>query len=676
MILVRRALAVLRRAGPPAMILVRRALAVLLAVGLITVFPLAMGARLFAREVADPRFVPRLLAESELYDLLYDAALDAVLTDLVAQGVDLHGTDHGVPIRLRFEEPEKTKRAARKLIEGIFPRAYVQRELEETLSQTVPYFAGSEVVCNVDWESADRLLALPAALRAASAERSIGAIINRDVVPMLVRNRADHSGIDAMGVSFTADEGIGDLNRLLPADWVEPRFFEVADVLAPYLAGRTESFDLHIPLDDRVAIAGEILKEKAADENVITGLILETVRSHASQALGRAMSNITDARFPWTVETRYQDVRRRGLGKVREGRGFFIVDAQHNEVAQFYDKRHAQLVVDTMNSMLGVGFTREEIARAAREAPRSPSMIRQSDAAVDAVVAYLVSRTGHLSHTVDLRAHREAAVAALRQLARQKGGEAAKPSAVRNLDRIVSAIVPERFTVTDADLRMALGPDAFHVVEEARDWVGSGSVLTPEVVLRVIPDPEQRAHVQRLVSGLRAGARWDQADFEAQMDPFPMPVAKVLDKARDLGQAGFLSRSLSFLMLALPLLAIGMLGGRSWEGRMMWSGVVLVIAWIIFAITLQAVSDWLAPPFCDWFRAQAAAAVRVSGFPATARLIDSDDIRRRLLVVLDVVLRDCGAAARTWLVAGVVLCAASVAGYARAHARRANGRST
>jgi len=303
-------------------------------------------------------------------------------------------------------------------------------------------------------------------------------------------------------------------------------------------------------------------------------------------------------------------------------------------------------------------------------------MRRQSDAAVDAVVAYLVARTEHLSHTVDLRPHREAAVAALRQLARQKGGEAAAPSGVQNLDRVVSAIVPERFTVTDADLRMALGPDAFHVVEEARDWIGSGSVLTPEVVLQLIPDPEKRAHVERLVSRLRAGARWDQTDFEAQMDPFPMPVAKVLDTARGLGEAGFLVGPLSFLMLALSLLAIGMLGGRSWQGRMMWSGVVLVIAWIIFAIMLQAVSDWLAAPFCDWFSAHAAAAVRVSDFPATARLIDSDDVRQRLLVVLDVVLRDWSATARPWLVAGVVLCAASVAGYARAHARPANGRST
>ena len=120
------------------MILVRRALAVLLAVGLIAVFPLAIGARLFAREVADPRFIPRLLAESELYDLLFDTldfdrafwlhvgrtakgpVLDLgcgtgrVLIPLLEAGVDADGVDLSPAMLDRLEA-----KAAKK---GLHPR--------------------------------------------------------------------------------------------------------------------------------------------------------------------------------------------------------------------------------------------------------------------------------------------------------------------------------------------------------------------------------------------------------------------------------------------------------------------------------------------------------------------------------------------------------------------------
>jgi len=590
-----------------AMMVLRRILAILLAVVFVVLCPLAMAARLFAREVADPRFVPRLFDAADLYSLAYDHALDAALTDLVARGAVLGTAAGGVPVRLTFEEPERTVRAAKTLIEGLLPRTYVQREVEETLSETVPYFAGPEVACSIDWQSSERVLALPAALRAASAERSIGAMLSDDVLPALVRSQPDGAALERMGIFFTPEEVVADARRVVPAEWFQQRVLDTADAVTPYLAGRADGFEVKIPLDDRIAIVADVLKEKAARDHVIVRSILEAVRAPVTQAVG------------------------------------------------------------------GAGFTRDDLARAADDVAETPRMTRESDAVVDAAMAYLSARTDELAHTVDLRAHRDAAAAALARLASPQNGHAGRARVARSLEQIVSRSVPEKITVTDADLHAALGPRISAVVEEVREWIRGGSVLTSEDVFQYVADPEQRAQLQRLVTLVRTGARWNQTDLEAQFDPLRLPgrIPDVIDWAWYLGETAFLLRRLSFLLVVLPLVAIGLLGARSWRGRLMWSGVVLVLVSSTSAVVLQAVSDWLVPPFCDWLTPHVAAALADRGLSATARLIESAEVPPRLVVALELVFGDASAVFRPWLLTGLLLCGLSFAAYARDRARRA-----
>jgi hypothetical protein len=146
--------------------------------------------------------------------------------------------------------------------------------------------------------------------------------------------------------------------------------------------------------------------------------------------------------------------------------------------------------------------------------------------------------------------------------------------------------VQQGLTYTDKDLRDDLGAD-YGTVEDIRQWIADGVIFT-EIELR------------DLMRGGEAG------NASVQLQVFDS-VRSWLGTARGWMIAGW-------LIPALLLLAIGVLGGRRWNDRLIWAAAALGIAAIITYIAFGPLFSAMAQPRIDDAVMQAVG--QMEGFPS------------------------------------------------------------
>jgi hypothetical protein len=155
--------------------------------------------------------------------------------------------------------------------------------------------------------------------------------------------------------------------------------------------------------------------------------------------------------------------------------------------------------------------------------------------------------------------------------------------------------IPDQWVLTDADLRQILGGEGEEdFLRQAREWVQTGLTYTSEDLRDTLgPDYEAVEDIRQWIAG---GLTFTDQDLRDRMEGEQL---QLFDSVRSgLGTARQWMMA-AWLIPALMLLAVGVLGGRRWSSKLLWAAVVLAIMAIIAYIAFGPVFSATVAPRID-----------------------------------------------------------------------------
>jgi hypothetical protein len=211
--------------------------------------------------------VKLLLGEADAYSLLFDEAIEPEVR---------RAGDFELPLGAEAS-PDRLVQAARNIVTA----EWAQQLVENTLDQVTSYMIGESDTFEVGIDLSDRIdIALEEVKGILRDMDAADLLYDQVVEPTILDNLGD--GVDlAFGVSVSETEVLGALREVAPSEWVEEQVDLVIDAAGPYLAGRTDSFNVEISLVENKRMAGAIIEEMVAER--LTTLIdtLPTCRTVA-----------------------------------------------------------------------------------------------------------------------------------------------------------------------------------------------------------------------------------------------------------------------------------------------------------------------------------------------------------------------------------------------------------
>ena len=259
--------------------------------------------------------VPYLTGETDSFEItlrLDDRveAADVVVRDLLREA-RIHAYLLDEVVRPRLDESKETLFAGLpfnpglttdQILDGVkdvVPEEWLKERIEDVLDQVVPYAVGktdSFAVHIPVQERAEVGLDVVAVWLNLSLEGG-GAydyLLEEQIAPIVRANLGSAVALP-YGVEVTDAEILDAMSQVLPPDWVQARVTDAIGSFGPYLTGRTDSFVLSIPLEDRAVLAADVLVDAvdAKFEAVYTALPICTI-----EQLGEVMSSLSLTELP------------------------------------------------------------------------------------------------------------------------------------------------------------------------------------------------------------------------------------------------------------------------------------------------------------------------------------------------------------------------------------------
>ena len=544
----------------------RKTFALLLAVPFLILFLTAVTLNQVVETASEPDVIIGMVNDAEAYDYVYDHIILNIVRDLVERGVEVNSGlgDSSAPTVLSFDDPEATAMAIFGLIETIVPREYVKEKFEEGLRGLVPYLKGEVDEFTIDLEIQDRVRAVPEAVRSVVIDLKLTEQVVDDLlVPQIAEFNSKVSG-DALGIQFSPEEIRETAQVVFEVDWLERQLFDAIDEITPYFAGDADSFNVVLNFADRIVIIGKILKDKLNREDTLYTLVF----------------------------------------------------------AQVLDPLIQQTVAQSTSVGFGISLTEQEVADTF-EVVAPPNWVReQGDGVIDALIDYMVGNTDDLNYTVALTDRKISATFELQALARQKlnrtlggipgcGSPADAIAAAQDLtagqlprclaggqttidlalntfgpimdaqvESFVSTQVPDQVSYSLADFESQVG-GGLATVLDLRDRVIEGVSFTDQDLISLLADendPAAVADAEELLQILAAGVVITEKTLTDGLTPDSL---QQLDNVRGYVNLRLSLRLLLWVVVLIPLLVIGFIGGRGWAGRLKWTGGVAAVCALI-----------------------------------------------------------------------------------------------
>jgi hypothetical protein len=544
----------------------RKLLAVLLAGLFLILFFVAVTVNQAVDTASDADVVTGMLDDAEIYDYVYDNIVGNLVHDMVAKGIEV---DSGLaagsaPTILKFDDVDSASLAITDLIETLMPREYVQEKLEASLNGLILYARGEVNEFTIDLEVQERVRSVPGAARQVVSDLDLTERVIEDLLVPQVDSFSEQVTGQALGISFTAEEIEANARLIFAPEWLEGQLFGAIDEVTPYFAGDTDSFNVTLRFGDRVVVAGQILKDKLSNGDTLYNLVF---------------SQVVDPLIQQTV-------------------------AQSTSVG------------------FGISLTEAEVV-SAFEIIAPPAWVQeQGEGVIDALIDYLAGNADSLGYSVDLSDRKVAATTELQDLARKKltttlgdiepcsspvdlmgasqdlaarqlprcvaGGQATIDIALASFGPImdaqvasfIDAQVPSVVSYTQADFDAQLG-GSLDSINEYRDRIIDGISFTEQDLIEPNATPgdrQSRVDAEEALRILTNGVLITEKNITDNLDSAALLQ---LDDIRAYVNTGFSIRWVLWVLVLLPLLAIAMIGGGGWSGRLKWAGGVAVVCGIV-----------------------------------------------------------------------------------------------
>ena len=588
---------------------------------------------------SDPRVITGVLDDAEVYDYVYDNIIGNLVADLVEQGIEVDtGLNEGVPLVLRFEDPDQAALAITNLIETLAPREYVQEKLEASLNSVVPYVIGATDEFMIDLEVEDRVRSIPAAVRdVAQGLELTERVIDDLLIPQLDQFMGDVS-TQALGIELTQEEIESNARLVFEPEWVEDQIFDAIDEITPYFAGDADSFNVVIRFDDRTVVIGNILKDKLMSEDTLYNLVFD----------------------------------------------------------QVLDPLIQQTVAQTTNIGFGISLTEQEVVDTFEIIAPREWVVEQGEGVINALIDYLVGKSNSLEFSVELSDQKSTATTVLQDLARTKlelsmanipscsspadalgaaqdlgslsiprciaGGQTTIDLALGSFGPIIDAQVtsfvedqvPSEVAYTQADIEAQIGGE-FGTIDDIRARILEGFNFSDQDLIEAVADgsdPQSLAAAEDSLKILTNGILITEKNITDNLEGENL---QLFNDLRDYAGTAYNFRWVLWVLVLIPLLVIALIGGRDWAGRLKWAGgVAAVCAVLVYGgIAVAWSMNDIAQDYVPDYEAEVSTEFKAD-YPRLSAELESDELTNRFESAVDSWQQGWRNQTIPWIIGGIV----------------------
>ncbi|MBI4281960.1 MAG: hypothetical protein HY672_00520 [Chloroflexi bacterium] len=191
------------------------------------------------RAKATTQEVKGLIRKAHVYDLLFDE----IVTPEIDKALEKEGT---LPFKVALTGEDLVGAVKR-----VAPEDWVKDQLDQALDEVTAYMVGDQETFEVNVQLAERADVALEEIKALLKKADFFELLFDEVLgPMVTEKLPSYTDLP-FGVSITQEEVSSALKELVPPSWLEEQALSVIDEAGPYLTGKTDTFQVVIPLAER-----------------------------------------------------------------------------------------------------------------------------------------------------------------------------------------------------------------------------------------------------------------------------------------------------------------------------------------------------------------------------------------------------------------------------------------
>ncbi|HEY82453.1 MAG TPA: hypothetical protein G4O01_04085 [Dehalococcoidia bacterium] len=530
--------------------------------------------------VGNPDFYNEQLRQADIYNFIYTEVLPAALEE-----TELGDADIGLDI-------SQLKPHIMGIAEQTLPPEWLEAQVEQTIEQVVPYLWGDTEGFQVNITLKDRVEAGAQALKDTLHKEEIFSELYDGIIGLIIAKLEADAELPPF-FAFSVEEMERVLRTVLPEAWVLRQVDAAIDEVVPYFTGDTERFTVRIEIIDRLDALEEVLADMLGRAESYERLFEVALAPVIEQSTGEM------AQLPIGLSLTSEEV----LAAVRETMPLEWYQARVSDIlAQLFSYLKGES--ETLEVTIPLGERKPAIARALGEL---------ADQKLESIFDSLPECTsGHLWELLAKAPLETIPECKPPGMSYQEFKELVGIDFELMLIPLVDMWVPDQWTLSEAELRQMFGGEGEEdFLEKAREWVQTGLVFTSEDLRENLgPDYETVEKVRRWIA---TGLIFTDQDLRQGIGSEQLGT---LEQARS--TLGMVRRWLmaAWVIPALLLLAIGVLGSRRWSARLLWAAVVLAAMAVLAYLAFGPLFSAMAQPRID--EALMSAVGQVSGFQALA----------------------------------------------------------
>ena len=586
---------------------IMRALAVAVGVPFFFVLLFTLVATHVAGSFLDPGFYTSALDDNDVYEFVLADFPTALLED--RRAVEEAKSGDSIEDTPLLESGLTTER----IVEGLnraIPPEWLQAAVERNIDEIGAYVTGRSDDFTLAIAADERADALIAELRALIDESDGYAILHELVlIPQIEEAAAGWAREGLPGGVEVSDERIAEAARaVFPPEWAREHGQRIFDEVAPYVKGEADEFVISLPLADRVDVAAAEVKDILAESPAYDLLYDEVIAPEITAYLGETVGGLPFGETVSSAEV---------VAALREAAPRSWVRAQVerllDEATPYVAGRSGGFEFEVSlveNKRLAQGALTRFVERRIQERIDRLPVCRTPEQGLSPVL----SGTPKLPTCIPPSRDRDKL---LDELDVDIGAA---------VTRVVLDPVPDSVSFSHEELRDELADAGVERLDEARSLMADGWTYTQEDLRESLVaggNDDVYDALQDARSFLAGGWTYTQDDFaEDVIEGEGADAMANIDRGRTAISAARTLRWLAFIPALILLVAVGLLGGRDWWGRLAWGAGALLVCAVGVAILSGLVYSALASPLIDEARWEAIGEIDpVDDYPSAGRLV-------------------------------------------------------